>query len=140
MDFELPEEYEVNVGIHQRSVLSHFVAIVVDVVTELARACLLSELPYADDFILMSETIYGLRNIFCMWKEVFESKCLKVTLGKTKVMVSRSITKNGLSKSTVDPRGVCCFTVKYDSVVCVQCGMWIHDRCVGVKRVNEKCS
>ena len=36
----------------------------------------LSELLYADDLDLMSETIEGLRNKFLKWKEVFESKGL----------------------------------------------------------------
>ena len=35
------------------------------------------------------------------WKEAFESKDLKVNLGKTKVMVSSGITKDGMSKSKV---------------------------------------
>ena len=38
MDCELSEEFEVNVGMHQGSVLSPFFAVVVDVVTEFARA------------------------------------------------------------------------------------------------------
>ena len=38
----------------------------------------------------MSETIKGLRNKFIKWKEAFDSKRLKVNLGKTKVMVSGS--------------------------------------------------
>ena len=59
----------------------------VDVVTELPEGTL-SELLYAADFILMSETIEGLRNKFLKWKEAFESKGFEVTLGKTKVMVS----------------------------------------------------
>ena len=37
----------------------------------------LSELMYADDLVLMIETIEGLRNKFLKWKEVFE-----LTLGK----------------------------------------------------------
>ena len=37
---------------------------VVDVVTEFAREGMLSELLYADDSVLMSETIEGLRNKF----------------------------------------------------------------------------
>ena len=32
-------------------------ALMVDVVTEFARECALSQLLYADDFVLMSETI-----------------------------------------------------------------------------------
>ena len=38
MDSELSEKFEVKVGMHQGSVLSHFIlAIAVDVVTEFAR-------------------------------------------------------------------------------------------------------
>ena len=37
--------------------------------------------------VLMSETIKGLSNKFSKWKEAFESKDLKVNLGKTKVVV-----------------------------------------------------
>ena len=43
MDSKLSEEYDVNVGMHQRSVLSSFVfAVVFDVFTELARERALS--------------------------------------------------------------------------------------------------
>ena len=79
----------------------------------------------------MGETIERLRDKFFKWKEAFESKGLKVNLGKTKVMVSGGITKDGLSKSKVDSCGVCRFKVKSNSVLCVQCGKWIH---CGVKR------
>ena len=47
-----------------------------------------SELLYADYLVLISETIEGLRNKLIKWKESFESKGLKVNLGKTKVMLS----------------------------------------------------
>ena len=48
---------------HGRSVLSPLpFTVVVDVVTEFAREGALSELLYADDLVLMSETIEGLRN------------------------------------------------------------------------------
>ena len=58
MDCELSEEFEVNVGMYQGSVLSPFLfAMVVDVVTEFVREGALSELLYADDLVLMSETI-----------------------------------------------------------------------------------
>ena len=56
---------------------------VVDVVTKFAREGTLNELLYADDLVLMSETTEGFRNKFIKWKEGFESKCLKVKLGKT---------------------------------------------------------
>ena len=60
---------------------------VVDVVTELAREGMLSELLYADDLVPMSETIEGLRNKFINWIEAFGSKGLKVNLGKTWIVV-----------------------------------------------------
>ena len=62
-DSELSEEFEVRVVMHQVSVLSPFVfVVVVDVVTEFAREGAQSELLYADGLVLISETIYGLMN------------------------------------------------------------------------------
>ena len=87
----------------------------------------LSELLYADDLVLMREKIDGLKNKFIKWKEAFVSKGLKVDLGKTRVMVSGDITKDGLSKSNVDPCGVCSLGVKANSVLSLQCGKWIHN-------------
>ena len=66
----------------------------------------------------------------------FESKGLIVILWRTKVMVSGSITKDDLSESNVDPCGVCSLRVKDNSVLCLQCGKWIHSRCAGVKKVT----
>ena len=71
--------------------------VVVDDITEFAREGVPSELLHADDLVMMSETIEGLRNTSLKWKEVFESKGLKVNLGKTNVMVSSGITKDGMS-------------------------------------------
>ena len=75
--------------------------VVVDVVIELARQKVSSELIYADDIVLMSETIEGLRNMFLDYKMAFDSKGLKVYLGKTKMMVNRVITMDGVSKGKV---------------------------------------
>ena len=61
----LSKDFEVNVGMHQGSVLSTFLlAVVVDVVTEFSRDGALRELLYADGIVLMSQTIEGLRNKF----------------------------------------------------------------------------
>ena len=63
MDSELSEELEVNVWMHQESVLSPFLlAVVVGVDTEFFREGTLSELFYADNLVHMSETIDGLRD------------------------------------------------------------------------------
>ena len=92
----------------------------------------LRELLYGDDLVLMSEMIEDLRNKFMKWKEAFDNKVSKVNLGKTKVMVSGNITKDSMSISKVDPCGVCSLRVKANSVLCVQCNMWIHSRCAEV--------
>ena len=119
-DSALSEEFEVNVGMHQGSVLSPFLfAVVVDVVTVFARDGALSELLHADDLVQRSETIEGLRNKFLKWIEAVKSNSLKVNLGKTKVMVSGDITKDGMSKSKVDPSRVCSLIVKTNSALCV---------------------
>ena len=70
LDSELSEEFVVKVCMHQEFVLSTFIfAVLVDVVTDLARESVLSQLLYADNLVLMSETIQGLRNKFFKWKE-----------------------------------------------------------------------
>ena len=77
------------VGVHQGSTVSPLLfAIVVDVMTESVRNGLISEMLCANDLVLTSEMIEGLREKFWKWKEAFESKGLKVNLGKTKVVVS----------------------------------------------------
>ena len=40
---------------------------------------------YADDLVLMSETIEALRNTFFKWMEAFESKGFNVDIWKAKV-------------------------------------------------------
>ena len=108
---ELSEEFEVKVSVYQGTV---FFAIVVDMVTESVRNGLMSEMFYADDLVLTSETMEGLREKFWKWKEAFESKELKVNLGKTKVVVSR--VEGEVSVSKVDPCGICGKRVMENSV------------------------
>ena len=136
VDCELSEQFEVKVGMHQASVLSPFLfALVADVVTALARDSALSESLHADDLVLMSDMMEGLRDKSLRWKKSFESKGLKVNLGKTMVMVCSGITKDDLSKSNVDPCGVYSLKVKANSLVCVPSDGWIRNGCAGGKRV-----
>ena len=113
VDSELSEEFEVIVGMPQGFVLSCFpFALVVGVVTEFAIEGALSELLYADDLVLMSQTIEVLRNKFLKWKVPLENKGLKVN-GKTKIMVRGGVTKD----SMYDPCGVCSLNIKANSVL-----------------------
>ena len=54
--------------------------------------------------VLTSEMMEGLREKFWKWKEVFESKGLKVNLGTTKVVVSGA--EGEVTVSKVDPCGI----------------------------------
>ena len=83
----------------------------------------------------MSKTIEGLRNKFLKWK-AFESKDSKGNHDKTKVIVSGCITKDGMTKSKVDPCGVCSLRVKVNRDFCLQFVKWIHSTCARVKRVT----
>ena len=60
---------------------------------------------------------------------------LKVDLGEMFAVVSSSV-----SKSNVGPCGFCSLRVKANTVLCVQCGMWIHSRYAIVKTVTPKFS
>ena len=77
VDSELSEEFEVKVGMMlQASMLSPYLcAVALDVVNELTREGVQSELTYADDLVPMSQTIERIGN------EVLESKGLKTNLG-----------------------------------------------------------
>ena len=99
MDSELSVEFKGDVWLHQGSMLSPFLlAVVVDVVTLIEREGALSELLYANDLELMSDTIDGFRNMFFKRKVSFESKHFKANLGKTMVEVFGGITKDCLHK------------------------------------------
>ena len=64
-------------------------AVVVDVISKNARELeLMNEILHADDLVFMSESIDNLKEKFLKWKKTFESKRLKVTTKKTKVIVN----------------------------------------------------
>ena len=59
------EEFEVKVGVHQGSVLLPLLfAIIVDFITKNARRDVVDQLQYADDLVLISETMENLKEKF----------------------------------------------------------------------------
>ena len=113
---------------HQGSVLSPLIfAIVVDVVTEHAREGLLNEMFFADDLVLMTESLGNLRERFQRWRSAMEDKGLKVNVGKTKMMVSG--TEGEIVFSKIDPCETCGKRVGSNAVCCTQRSTkWIHRR------------
>ena len=55
-------------------------------------------------------------------------------------MVCGDITKDGMSKSKVDPYGICSLRIKTNSVLCLHCGKFVYGRCAGIKRVTPMSS
>ena len=120
VDSVLSEEFEVKVGMHQGSVLSPFLfVVVVDVVTELATVGVLSEWLYADDLVLMSETIVRHEKEFTKWREAFESTGLIKSHSDGKWQHHKGWL---VSKSKVGPCCVCSLRVKANPLFCMQCG------------------
>ena len=97
----------------------------------------LSELMHADILVLMRLKIKKIKNNSRKWKAI-ESNGSKVNLGKTKVMASGRITKDGFSKSIINPRGVNSLRIKANTTLCVQCGKWIHSGCAAAERQTTK--
>ena len=113
----LSEEFSLKVSVHQGSVLSPLLfAMVIDEVTKNARKGWMKQILYADDLVLMGETMEELRENFDEWKEAFESKGMRVNLGKTKLMVSGM--EEEAFDSKIDPCGVCGTRVMSNSVLC----------------------
>ena len=85
------EVFEIRVGVHQRSVLSPLLFIIVleGLSREFRVGCSWKML-YADDLVILAETFEGLMAKMTVWKNGLESKGLKVNIGKTKVMISGS--------------------------------------------------
>ena len=131
------EEFAVKVGVHQGSVLLPLLfAIVVNAITESARRGVVNELLYADDLVLMSETMEDLKERFWNWKNAFQSKGLQVNTRKTKLMVSGS--EGELFKSKIDPCGVCGRRVMANSVLYTKCGNWVHGTGAKIKSVTAR--
>ena len=71
---DLSQEFLIQVGVHQGSLLSPpLFAIAVDVISKNAREGLMNKILYVDDLVLMSKSMENLKEKFLKWKEAFES-------------------------------------------------------------------
>jgi Reverse transcriptase (RNA-dependent DNA polymerase) len=83
----ISKELDILVGVHQGSVLSLLLFIVVmDEVTKEIRKGVPWELMFADDLALTKETKEKVEKVFDRWSDAMESKGLKVNMEKTKMM------------------------------------------------------
>jgi hypothetical protein len=125
--------FEVKVGLHQGSVLSPLLfVIVMDIVSKALQEGLPWELLYADDLVLMAESLQQLKDKLQKWKAGMEAKGLKMNVGKTKIMIGGENTGD-VEESGKWPCGVCRKGVGRNSIQCMKCAKWVHKKCSGVK-------
>ncbi|MCP3657197.1 MAG: hypothetical protein GY766_20280 [Herbaspirillum sp.] len=142
---EYSEEFSVQVGVHQGSVLSPLLFIIVlQAITEEFKTGCPWELLYADDLVLIAETHKELERKFQLWKQNLESRGLKVNLAKSKVLVSRKEDRTTLPSGKW-PCSICRMGVGRNSIRCTLCKLWTHKRCSGItgrlsEEVNFVCS
>ena len=127
------EEFSVAVGVHQGSVDSPLLFIIVlETLSREFRTGCPWELLYADDLMISAESMEELLVKLKTWKTEMEKKGLRVNMGKTKIMVS-GMDLDLLKKSGKDPCGVCQKGVGSNAIFCGGCLCWIHKKCSGIK-------
>ena len=130
---KLGEEFEVEVGVHQGSVLSPILfAIVLEILSRGFSAGLPWELLYADDLVIMADSLDELSVKLERWKAELSAKGLKVNTKKTKIMISKP-GASPVQKTGKYPCSVCSKGVGSNSIQCTKCKQWIHARCSRVK-------
>ena len=120
-------------GVHQGSVLSPILfAIVLKALSRGFSAGLPWELLYADDIVIMADSLDELSVKLERWKAELSAKCLKVNTKKSKIMISKP-GAGPVQKTGKYPCSVCSKGVGSNSIQCTKCKQCVHARCSRVK-------
>ena len=127
------EEFGVGVGVHQGSVLSPLLfVLVLEALSREFRTGVPWELLYADDLAVIADSLEECITKLKAWKDGMESKGLRVNMKKTKLMISGP-GLDLLRDSSAFPCAVCRSGVGVNSIECSQCKLWVHKKCSGIK-------
>ena len=130
------EDFSVKVGVHQGSVLSPLLFIIVlEALSREFRTGCPWELLYADDLVIIAESMEELEVKLEQWKKGMEAKGLRVNMAKTKVMISGP-ELHTLKDSGKYPCAVCRTGVRSNAIQCGQCHLWVHKKCSGLRRLT----
>ena len=130
------KEFEVKVGVHQGSVLSPLLFIIVlEALSREFRAGVPWEDLYADDLVIIAASLEECVRGLLIWKEAMEKKGLRVNAGKTKVMICGT-GLDLLQSSGEYPCPVCGTGVGNNSIYCNGCKLWVHKKCSGLQRLT----
>ena len=131
------DDFSVKVGVHQGSVLSPLLFIIVlEALSREFRTGCPWELLYADDLVIIAESMEELEVKLEQWKKGMEAKGLRVNMAKTKVMINGP-ELHTLRDSGKYPCAVCRKGVRCNAIKCGQCHLWVHKKCSGLRRLNE---
>ena len=130
-------KFEVKVGVHQGSVLSPlFFIIVLEALSQEFRSGVPWEDLYADDLVIIAESLEECVRRLLTWKEAMEKKGLRVNAGKTKIMICGT-GLDLLQSSGEFPCAVCRTGVGSNSIFCNGCKHWVHKKCSGLKHLKK---
>ena len=127
------KEFEVKVGVHQGSVLSLLLFIIVlEALSREFRAGVPWEDLYADDLVIIADSLEECVRRLLIWQEAMEKKGLRVNAGKTKVMICGK-GLDLLQSSGKYPCAVCRTGVGNNSIYYNGCKLWVHKKCSGLQ-------
>ena len=130
------KEFEVKVGVHQGTILSPLLFIIVlETLSREFRAGVPWEDLYADDLVIIADSLEECVRRLLIWKEDMEKKGLRVNAGKTKVMICGT-GLDLLQSSGEHPCTVCRTGVGKNSISCNGCKLWVHKKCSGLRRLT----
>ena len=120
------------VGVHQGSVLSPLLFIIVlEALSREFRSGVPWEDLYADDLVIIAESLEECVRRLLTWKETMEKKGLRVNARKTKIMIC------GTGLDLLQSSGKFPCAIYRTGIFCNGCKHWVHKKCSGLKCLTK---